>query len=738
VLIFLTVTLVFWLRFLERESRVKEVGDLKNRYVVAVVGFVSFSLVILVIYSFQAVVGLLFSSIAMISASYMLGAALGTSAVLKPGQRHSNSLIPFLVIALMGLIALGWFLIRSHPGGVNYPYQLLQAGYFLFAALTGAASGPIFVLAVQGSPGSEEKTTSYIHMLDALGASLGALVTGALILPLAGFEYTLLMLLLLLVSALLTLIVKPLREKLKRRPSFGWPGISHFLLAIFFFSFLLNWLVNKNRFPLKTEFDTPTVHEVLGRSGKKGIGSFDFYTDREKEKLLLASCAVEEGKVKGYAGPVNIRLLTGRSRILKAVYLQSRETWSYIADIDNWLKKLEGQNFTTPAGLRRIDSIDAMTGASVTSDAVVKGIKGALKRCSEDLLGQTWPREKPEPAWFLLKQTKIIFLILFLLAAAGVYHLDIPALRKLYLLISAGFLGFYLNAPLTLVNVGQVFSLDFPGWVSTIFWAELAFLAVYLILYGQLWCGYICPFGALQEFISYLKPKTREPLLKAPGASLEKKARFIKYILLSLLAGLYLMTKNSDYFRFDPMLSIFSDSPFQGAQGWHYFLIFSLVGAVFYFRFYCRYFCPVGALLALSNLISRIKKPFRNFSRCDLGITRGNEDLDCIKCQRCRDEKEIKRVSQNLPQNNQKQEASHNNIFRVFLLVGLMLLFLAVRSGKDGAREGGGTSRKVDLHLIIKQIKTGKLSNHEAIFYKKGKPEVIKKQDDTSIFSTYE
>jgi len=62
----------------------------------------------------------------------------------------------------------------------------------------------------------------------------------------------------------------------------------------------------------------------------------------------------------------------------------------------------------------------------------------------------------------------------------------------------------------------------------------------------------------------------------------------------------------------------------------------TLVGSLFYFRFWCRYFCPAGAFLALGNKLALLQRlaPKRRFEHCDLGV-REEYDIDCIRCNRC-------------------------------------------------------------------------------------------------------
>jgi polyferredoxin len=71
--------------------------------------------------------------------------------------------------------------------------------------------------------------------------------------------------------------------------------------------------------------------------------------------------------------------------------------------------------------------------------------------------------------------------------------------------------------------------------------------------------------------------------------------------------------------------------------GWATALAFLTLGAsLIHVRFWCRYLCPLGALLALSNKVALAPRfaPPRRFGHCDLGV-RGEFDLDCIRCNRC-------------------------------------------------------------------------------------------------------
>jgi polyferredoxin len=73
------------------------------------------------------------------------------------------------------------------------------------------------------------------------------------------------------------------------------------------------------------------------------------------------------------------------------------------------------------------------------------------------------------------------------------------------------------------------------------------------------------------------------------------------------------------------------------ASGWMIAaVVVTLVGALFFVRFWCRYFCPLGAFLSLANKLAFWPGPAprRHIERCDLGV-RDEHDVDCIRCNRC-------------------------------------------------------------------------------------------------------
>jgi polyferredoxin len=219
-----------------------------------------------------------------------------------------------------------------------------------------------------------------------------------------------------------------------------------------------------------------------------------------------------------------------------------------------------------------------------------------------------------------------------LLASVPVYLSGNEKARLGLLAASLGILGFWLNSLVTevdLVNLalGHVASLaDNPQR-----WLLLGFVLLSGVLFGQVWCGCLCPFGAAQEFLSRLG--RRLGLRRYAHRPLDLRLRFLKYLLLGLMLIAVLLYDEPFWATFNPMQHAFG----QHLAGWVLLVLgVSLGGALFYVRFWCRYFCPFGAFLSLSNkfaLLQRLAPP-RRFEHCDLGV-RDEFDVDCIRCNRC-------------------------------------------------------------------------------------------------------
>jgi NosR/NirI family nitrous oxide reductase transcriptional regulator len=181
-------------------------------------------------------------------------------------------------------------------------------------------------------------------------------------------------------------------------------------------------------------------------------------------------------------------------------------------------------------------------------------------------------------------------------------------------------------------------------WVGpSVFLGDLALLVmitftiVAVIFFGRIFCGYLCPFGALQDFIDAIVPKRFQ---KELPRNIHRVAFKAKYGILAIIVLPALMgSETSLYQYFEPFGTVFSIGPSR--------LLWTIAGAILLSsaivpRFYCRYMCPLGAALAIGSVVSlnRIKRVEQCGyckvceQKCPTGAI-DKEKVDFKECVRC-------------------------------------------------------------------------------------------------------
>jgi polyferredoxin len=203
----------------------------------------------------------------------------------------------------------------------------------------------------------------------------------------------------------------------------------------------------------------------------------------------------------------------------------------------------------------------------------------------------------------------------------------------------------------------------------------LALVTVILtIMFGRFFCGWVCPFGSLHQFVGFLG-NCKKPAAQKIRLNAYRNAQGIKYFVLTvflaaaalpffgatlqtgLLDPIPLMTRSFNL----TLLAIFDNAGFISAQqrfyegAWIIFTIFLTATLLNLFipRFYCRFICPLGALFAILSrfAIWRIGKNQKQCSNCKLceqaceggcepaGTIRISECVLCFNCYHlCKDE----------------------------------------------------------------------------------------------------
>lgn len=610
-------------------------------FALVALGLVSMAAQLTLLFGYQSHVGLVFERIALLNGLFMTGLAVGAALGSRIAATGRPVLALSLVIALVAgvMLALPWVLIPL--GTLTTGPQ--EAGYLALAGSLGLLTGTGFPLGVDlaqrvrpeliGSGGSTAAA-------DNLGGALGGLITGGLLIPLLGVEATGRVLAALALIALVPLAFARLAPAAWARlgprglPSFPWPDLRWGALLLVLLVYGWTLLTGSGETPPRVHFEEPRLAEVSGSQRFEPRESpFTHYLgfragETQVETVTLSSLAAAP-EVRGFAGPLNLLLSLDRDVVLRGVrYLESGETPSYIDGIDHWLAGLAGTDLRQ--GPLTLDRVDGLSGATLTSRAALDSINRAAARAGEAAFGTSLPGLAETPG---NRFGPGFWATLLLLAAFLPVHLSGSERARLALQAAAlGVLGLWLN---TLVTEVDLVNLSL-GHVATPAenpqrWLLLGFVALTSLLFGQVWCGYLCPFGAAQELLSRLG--RRLGLRSYPDRPLEQRVRLLKFLLLALLLVAVWLSGEPFWASFNPMQHAFGGR----LSGWMTALVaLALLASLVYVRFWCRYFCPLGAFLGLGNKLAFFQHlaPRRRFEHCDLGV-RGEFDLDCIRCGRC-------------------------------------------------------------------------------------------------------
>lgn len=169
------------------------------------------------------------------------------------------------------------------------------------------------------------------------------------------------------------------------------------------------------------------------------------------------------------------------------------------------------------------------------------------------------------------------------------------------------------------------------------------------VLFGTIFCGYICPFGSFQEWIGKLGRKLfPKKYNRIVPKKLDRVLRYLRYLVLVMVLYQTAVSATLVFQSVDPYYALFNFFTNEVAVTAYIMLGVILMLSLFIERPWCKYFCPYGALLGLFNSV-RIFKIRRNKTTC-IGCKKcdqvcpmnievsGREiirDHQCISCHKC-------------------------------------------------------------------------------------------------------
>jgi transcriptional regulator of nitric oxide reductase/ferredoxin len=257
----------------------------------------------------------------------------------------------------------------------------------------------------------------------------------------------------------------------------------------------------------------------------------------------------------------------------------------------------------------------------------------------------------------------ILAVLLIVLTLILLFQDALTRYRRLHMVVRVGFLavvlgwlGWAKDAQLTSLNVltyaqAAVGALDWQLFlIDPLIFILSVYVGLSLILWGRgVFCGWLCPFGALQELLNKLALVFRVPQITVPDV-IQEKLWALKYVIFVVIAAIAVRSM-------DAAGTAAEIEPFKTAivvgfdRSWPYVLyagILLTLGLTIE-RFFCRYLCPLGGALAILGrvrLLTWLKRRPQCGNPCSIckmscpvgaiktdGVIDMNECFQCLDCQ---------------------------------------------------------------------------------------------------------
>lgn len=340
----------------------------------------------------------------------------------------------------------------------------------------------------------------------------------------------------------------------------------------------------------------PSLQEAMPEAASFDRVTDTIYAASDSAEVQLGYVGI--GTDDGYGGPLTIAVAVDmEGMVLNTTIVDQSETPSFLNRVldSGLVESLTGSTYADPLTLD--EDVDAVSGATITSRAIVDSVRQSVHEIAGDQLGYAIP--PPEQPAIEIGPKELILVALF--AIGYVAHQRkfkyTSQLRWAAMLIGLVTLGFIYNSSFTITYVNQLLLGFWPDWHTQLYWYILlgGILFVFTVDNKNPYCQWFCPFGAAQECMAVIGgAKVRTP------HHYRWRLKWLQRGLAWLAIVLAVVLRNPGVTSFEIFGTLFT---FVGSPTQFALLGLIMMGALYWKRPWCNYICPIDPITDFMRMI---------------------------------------------------------------------------------------------------------------------------------------